>query len=336
MLGICKTRRSPGAIIAVLTTFAFVFEAGSALGGAYSTAVLADNPVAYYRLGETSGTVAANSSAAGATLDGNYVNFGAAQVSPATPSTLGESGPRPGDPSGSFAIAGFEADNIGIRSGANANAQVEVADNALLDITGALTLEAWVYRDPQAVNGNNEGIVGKFQGSTFGNQRAYCLYYNSRTTAPAPAVGFILNTTGAATGNVDFQTTSDIPLGTDAGWVYLAAVYEPGVRMSVYMNGVSIGEKTLGLPAADIFNSAGPLWIGRQFSLASNTSFEGKVDEVAVYNTALTPEQIAAHYAAAVPEPSGLVLAALGLSGIGMVRVFRWRRGYCRLGSTFK
>ncbi len=265
------------------------------------------------------------------------MNFGVAQTLPATPSTMNELGPRPGDPSGANTILGMESDNVGIRSGANGTttspfAMVEVPDNALLDITGALTLEAWVYRDPQSVNGNNEGIVGKFVGNIGGvaqNNRSYCLYYNSRTTGTAAlSIGFILNTTGAAAGNVDFPTLVDVPLGSTGGWTYLAAVYEPGVRMSVYMNGVSIGEKTTSLPAASIFNSTAPLWIGRQFqNTSSATSYEGKIDEVAVYNVALSPQTIAAHYQAAlVPEPSTWVLAGLGFGAVCFVQARR-RRG---------
>lgn len=275
-----------------------LLSASTAQASPYSDAVLADGPVAYYRLGETSGSVAANSSIHGAALDGTYLNFGAGS-SPS--STIGQVGPRPGDPSGSSAIQGFESDNIGIRSAANANAQVEVPDNNLLDITGALTLEAWVRRDDaQASNGNNEGIVGKFTGTASPtNQRSYDLYYNSRTGTGLPSIGFILNTTGVAGGNVDFSTAIDIPAGSTGGWAYLAAVYEPNVRMSVYLNGVSIGEKTTGLPAASLFAGTAPLWIGRQFSSATNTSFEGLIDEVAVYDKALSAAQVAAHYSAA-------------------------------------
>jgi hypothetical protein len=275
----------------------------------YSDAVLADNPVAYYRLGETStATGAVNSSTNGAALNGVYTGFDTTPVPPLTPSTINELGPRPGDVTGSATIRGLESDNLSIRSGGNTTQQVDVPDNALLDITGALTLEAWVYRDPDVRGGNNEGIVGKFVGNIGGtaqDNRSYVLYYNPRLTGTgAKAIGFVLNTTGASTGNVDFNTGIDLPLGTDAGWVHLAAVYEPNVRMSVYMNGVSIGEKTTGLPAADIFNSSAPLWIGRQFrNDTSNTSFEGKIDEVAIYNTALSPAAILAHYHAATRIP---------------------------------
>jgi hypothetical protein len=169
----------------------------------YETAVLADGPVAYYRLGETSGSTAVNSSTNGAALDGTYTNFGAAS----TPSsTIGDVGPRPGDATGSNQIYGMELDNIGARSAANSNAQIDVPDNALLDITGALTLEAWVRRnDTQVANANNEGIVGKFVGSgVVTDQRSYVLYYNSRLTGTGnQSIGFIVNTTGTSGGNTD-------------------------------------------------------------------------------------------------------------------------------------
>jgi hypothetical protein len=80
------------------------------------------------------------------------------------------------------------------------------------------------------------------------------------------------------------------------------------------MNGVSIGEKTTGLPAANIWAGTAPLWIGRQFNATTSTAFEGLIDEVAIYNKALTPAQVLAHYqAAAAPEPSGVMLAFVGL-----------------------
>lgn len=296
-----------GALVASFSTAWSGGGESAAAASLYSDAVLADGPIAYYRLGETSGG-AVNSGTGGSALDGTYTNFGVAQTAPATPSSVGAVGPRPGDQSGSASIVGLETDNLGIRSGANANAQVEVADNALLDFTGAMTLEAWVRRDDVQVAGtNNEGIVGKFVGGT--NQRSYALYYNPRTTAGGPTLGFVLNALGTSAGNFDLVAGVDLPAGTAAGWVHLAAVFEPNVRMSLYLNGKSVAEKTTGLPNASVFAGSAPLWIGRQFSGANNTSFEGLIDEVALYDKALTSAQVLAHYrAAAVPEPSSLAL----------------------------
>jgi hypothetical protein len=44
--------------------------------------------------------------------------------------------------------------------------------------------------------------------------------------------------------------------------------------------------------------------------------WNGKIDEVAVYDGVLTPQRIAAHYAAGVPEPSAALLSMLGLIGV--------------------
>ncbi len=62
-------RQFPRVLAAALLAapfLAWLGDAQTAGAGNYSTAVLADNPVAYYRLGEMSGTTAANSSANGA------------------------------------------------------------------------------------------------------------------------------------------------------------------------------------------------------------------------------------------------------------------------------
>ncbi|MCC7475629.1 MAG: LamG domain-containing protein [Pirellulales bacterium] len=294
--------------------------------GTYSAAVLADSPVAYYRLNETSGSTATNLGSGGAALDGSFTNFG----STTPPSTIGNPGPRPGDMSGSATILGLESDNYAIQSAPNVTAQVTVPDNNLLDLTGALTLEAWVYRDPQTNATNNEGIVGKFLGS--GDNRSYLLFYDPRGTTPG--VGFYVGTTGTAATLALLDTNTNIPLGIDGGWTHLAAVYEPNVRMSVYMNGVSIGEKTTGLPVVGLYNGTAPLWIGRNHSNYTNTAFEGKIDEVAVYSTALNPETILAHYqAATIPEPRAEILVAISVICV-MAYVASLRKRDIRIGHT--
>jgi hypothetical protein len=285
--------------IAVSVSIAMAIVASPVLASTrYTDAIMASNPVAYYRLNEVSGSVAANSTANGTVLDGTYQNF--STTTP--PATIGELGPRPGDPSSDATIRGLEPDNFAIQTAANSNVHVVIPDDNLIDFTGAFTLEAWVYRNPQTTQTqNNEGIIGKLIGST--NNRSYALYYDPRNT---PGVGFVVNASadGTSGGNVDLRTTTNIPLGSISGWTHLAAVYEPNMRMSMYLNGVSIGEKTTGLPANDLYNSTAPLWIGRQFSAtATNTSFEGKIDEVAIYGTALSPATILEHYYAGVRVP---------------------------------
>jgi hypothetical protein len=288
----------------------------------YETAVLADGPVAYYRLNENSGTTAANIGS-GVGIDGTYDNIPGMTAN--NMSNYGVPGPRPSS------FPGLEADNNSIFldpengsvKGSTTNPMVKVVDpNSPLVITGALTLEAWIKRSDQLVDaGNNEGIVGRYRQDQFpgttGDQgaRSYVLYFDSTTnpdnSAGTPGLGVAYSTspTGAFQSANSYEFSASLPVGE---WVHVAAVLDPGNRVEVYVNGSSIGEVTTGVLTDPLFSGPGDFWIGQQFTEADEWTFEGGIDEVAVYAKALTDEQVLAHYqAAVVPEPACWQLAML-------------------------
>ena len=67
---------------------------------------------------------------------------------------------------------------------------------------------------------------------------------------------------------------------------------------------------------------ARPLRIGAGATEGAATFFfNGKLDEIAVYGRALGYDEIVDHYRAAIPEPSSLILVALGtLALMPMIR----------------
>ena len=76
-------------------------------------------------------------------------------------------------------------------------------------------------------------------------------------------------------------------------WSHITGVYT-GSRLLVYVN----GQLSADAPAGAIGSSGGPLRIG--YSLANSMSFDGRIDEVAVYDRPLITEEILDRYKAGV------------------------------------
>jgi Concanavalin A-like lectin/glucanases superfamily/PEP-CTERM motif len=94
----------------------------------------------------------------------------------------------------------------------------------------------------------------------------------------------------------------------------------------LYMDGVLAGSDTT-VPLSGLAQSGSapvPLDIGTHLKWETplpnyyDGHVQGSLDDIAVYRYALTPQQIAAHYAAGVPEPATLSLLALG--GLAVLR----------------
>lgn len=270
----------------------------------YSAAVSGDSPVAYYQLDEEgidgSNFFAANSTSTSG-IDASIEDLGNFGVT--GPGNIGQIGPRPGDLAGGFVVDGFTSNNRSVHFGPLDNGNLgalSIADDAVvpnpLDVTGSLTLEAWVNRDAQTDGGTNEGIVSKYIGD--GGNRSYNLFYD-----PVPGrVGFVLSETGAFQGNFQVISETDIAIGE---WTHLVATYDPTAStMSLYVNGqlnASINE----VPAA-IFDSEASFYIGQQFNTEPTSTFEGRIDEVAVYDRALAGSEVLDHFQAATGAAVGV------------------------------
>lgn len=297
-----------------------ILSAGSALADSYSDAVLLDNPLAYYRLNETSGSTAANiGSATG--IDATY-EF----IPGATATNLSDYN-QPGP-----ALPGFDASNRSIfidpEEGGGDNPVVvrpwSGPDPLAIDGSTGLTLEAWVKRGEQSFDTSNdsEGIVGRYQNDTDSpdgmEARSYLLLYDDEDNA----FSFIITDLGNFS-DADQLLAGDFAVPVDE-WMHVVGTYtppelvnpgDPGM-MALYVNGVEIASKET--TKTSIYAGQADLWIGRQFSNSDQWTFEGNIDEVAIYDKPLSPEAIRAHYQAAVPEPSSIALALVGLLAFGM------------------
>lgn len=155
-------------------------------------------------------------------------------------------------------------------SGSNSS-WVTVKDSASLDLTSGVTLEAWVY--PTASMSGWDTVVIKEQTGGL----AYALSANSDANRP--------NTTVNVAGT-DRQLTSGSYLPHNK-WTHLATTYD-GSMQRLYVNGVQVGSRS---QTGAITLSSGALRIGGNSVWGSY--FRGYIDEVRVYNRALSQSEIA-------------------------------------------
>jgi len=179
---------------------------------------------------------------------------------------------------------------------------VSVPDSSSLDLTTAMTISAWVYltEAPDATHG--AGVVVKGT-ATDGNAGSYELTLLS----DLGVYGRIY--TNAA---VSAQTAANlIPLNT---WHHVVATYNK-TSLIVYVDGVS---KATTAQTNNLEANNGILAIGTRPAQLTGAAFPGKIDEVRVYNTALTAAQVLALYQSGVttlaaPQNNSVTNGLIGL-----------------------
>jgi fibronectin type 3 domain-containing protein len=176
------------------------------------------------------------------------------------------------------------------------NDWVTVADSNTLDLTTGMTLEAWV--NPSALGTSWRTAVFK----ETSNYYAYALYPNTGTTRPS---GNML--VGAT--DYDQRGSAALTLNT---WTHLATTYD-GANLRLYVNGTQVGTQAA---SGSITTSTGALRIGGN-NIWSEW-FQGRIDEVRVYNRALSATEIQADMATSLGTPDTQAPSAptgLGASG---------------------
>ena len=161
---------------------------------------------------------------------------------------------------------------------------VEVPDSSSLDITNAITIEAWFYNygniDPQM---RWQRIIHK------NYRKNYEMWIDSSTRLLQFRIGSGVGTTA--------DTLSSGTTIQFNEWYHVAAVYD-GSNMYLYLNGGLSNSKSTSIPSLGI--TTDPVIIGNVGNDISafnyNRPFNGKIDEVAIYDTALSADEISYHY----------------------------------------
>jgi RHS repeat-associated protein len=181
--------------------------------------------------------------------------------------------------------------------------QVTVPNQTALNLTGNLTLEAWVYpRDTGAFRMiATKGVGDGSTNSTF-------QFMLDPTNKPE-----FVQYAGTWQGKV---ATATVP---SYQWSHVA-VTKSGTTVTFYINGVASGTGTI---SGAVSTNTNPMRIGAR---EDGFYFDQKIDEMAVYNTALLPARLLAHVQA---RTSGYATAVNADHPVGY-----WRLGEANAATT--
>jgi hypothetical protein len=244
----------------------------------YSSLILSQSPIAYYKLDEVSGTVAFDATGRG--HNGTYSNV-----------TLQQAG----------ALSEGWDTSLAAKFVATTNSCVTIPDSPDWALN-ALTITCWVKANSWSTTSLSGVVTKDTNGATVPNA-PFSLYFNASTDAGATAtpVFAICNTANV----VPAITGAAIAKGA---LTHLAGTWD-GTTMLLYVNGIIVSTPQT---TANMAVTANSLFIGQQ-KAAFNRFFDGMIDEVAIYNRALTQDDIVRQ----VATSSGrlLVGATKGVSG---------------------
>lgn len=240
-------------------------------------------PVGHWALDESSGTNAPDTGSGG--NDGTLTNFSG-------PLVLDSAGSNDGTPQGTIT----EFNPSGVHGGAldfdGTDGTVSIPENtAAIDIRGDISISAWVKRDAAMVHGDTESIVRKMEGAN------YLYFFYIQYWLSTYRLRFIPGGGGSA-------NQANMPQFNDGQWYHLAVTYDAATDLvSFYHNGALIGTSTDAVAGGYAGAANSPLYIGSRN--ATDLFLDGTVDDVRVYNRALTEAEILEIYNADCTGPIG-------------------------------
>ncbi len=219
----------------------------------YAAAVLGDGPLGYWRLGD--------------------VGASAVDVS---------NTPHPGTYTGAVT-----RQQVGALLDGDLAAEFDGATGQILNtaslaaITGACTIEAWVYADTLSAVNRRMVFAGKTTSYLSVNLTTGRIFFSLD-------IGGVQQFVSGAT---------NIAVG---GWHHLVGTRDTD-KLRVYLDGVLDGTSTSFVGATSW--GTGTFRIGAYDGTVPDNFWDGRIDEVALYGVCLTPTQIATHYAQRLAGP---------------------------------
>lgn len=154
-----------------------------------------------------------------------------------------------------------------------------VPDVSSLHSSNAVTIDAWIYPKGYGGGGFPGEIVSKWYGDD--NQKSY----STSLDASGHAYFLVCSDGLASAPGVDSTSVSTVNIAPLNQWSHFAATYD-GATLRVYLNGVLENQLAW---AQGVFPGTAPLVIGANYF---NSVFNGLLDEISLYNRALSGAEI--------------------------------------------
>jgi len=201
-------------------------------------------------------------------------------------------------------FSGFESSNKAVALDGGKQ-WISLNNPAGLEIVGQITLEAWVK--PGATQSESARIISHGP-PTLSSFLEVGIPETNASVLSGPEVFLKIDGSGTAyvAGSSDGTNTSSVSFPVPAGdlggpsWIHLAATYD-GTTWRMFRNGAQVASQAGPIGALPTGNNGD--WAVGSVGNGWAQNYTGEVDEVAIYNTALSAERIAAHYAAAKNPP---------------------------------
>ncbi len=162
--------------------------------------------------------------------------------------------------------------------------RIEIPFDSSLDLTDEFTVSAWIKASSSGAN-DYQTILNKEDSAGASNDRNFWLTLWG--AAPVGSAHFRFSTSSSGT-DCDIGDTVDL---RDDSWHYLTATYN-GSHCLLYVDSNEVGaDSVIGIPEGQ----GDPMWIGNEIAV-NNRGFLGTIDDVRVYNRALSENQIIFNY----------------------------------------
>ncbi len=162
-----------------------------------------------------------------------------------------------------------------------AESYVEIGVPAELQMSGAMTVTAWVYLN--GTNASNGRII-----TALGATDAGAWDLGVEVDAGGVANALIFQVAGSSTESI--RLSAEFPLPTDR-WVHIAAIFRPQAFIEIYVDGQSWARGIDDIPDEQVNDSGAPILIGSR-SDCSDCGWDGRLDEIRIYDRHINQVEI--------------------------------------------